>query len=279
MLVKHCYECHSAKSKEIGGELLLDTREATRKGGESGHAVVPGNLEQSLLISAIRYEDFEMPPNEQLPETVIADFEKWVESGAADPRDGKSIVHPSLDLEKAREFWSFRPIQKPAAPQVKATDWPRTDIDRYVLQRLEAQGLRPVGDADPQTLVRRVYFDLIGLPPTPEQVREFVSDPSPAALGKLVDRLLDSPQFGERWGRHWLDVVRYGESTGMERNFTFPYAWRYRDYVFKSFNDDKPYDQFITEQVAGDLLPSDSIEQRDEQLVATGLLGPGDPSR
>ena len=279
VLVKHCYKCHSAKAKEIGGELVLDTREGIRKGGESGHAVVPGILKESLLISAIRFEDFEMPPEEQLPESVIADFEKWIKMDAPDPRKGKTgPTRKEIDLAKASEFWSFQPIRKTSAPNVKDRNWPRTDIDRFVLARLEAEDLRPIGDVDPQVLVRRVYFDLTGLPPTPQQVDDFVDDPSPAALKKLIDRLLASTQFGERWGRHWLDVVRYGESTGMERNFTFPYAWRYRDYVIKSFNDDKPYDQFITEQVAGDLLPADNIEQRDEQLIATGLLALGTKS-
>ncbi|MCA9173486.1 MAG: PSD1 domain-containing protein, partial [Planctomycetales bacterium] len=278
VLVKHCYECHSAKSKELGGELLLDTREATRMGGASGHAVVPGNLKESLLINAIRYEDFEMPPKERLPESVVADFERWVKMGAPDPRDGEAPVKPAVDLAEARKFWSFQPIQKPAAPEVKSADWPRNDIDRFVLAKLEANGLRPVADADPATLVRRIYLDLTGLPPTPEQAADFLRDPSPAAVTQLVDRLLDSPQFGERWGRHWLDVVRYGESTGMERNFTYPYAWRYRDYVIQSFNNDKPFDRFLTEQVAGDLLPYDSVEQRNEQLIATGMLALGTKS-
>ncbi|MAD79755.1 MAG: hypothetical protein CMJ50_02765 [Planctomycetaceae bacterium] len=279
VLVKHCYECHSATSKEIEGELLLDTREATRKGGESGHAVVPGNLKESLLINALRFEDFEMPPDEPLPESVIADFEKWIKLGAPDPREGKMpVARKELDIEKAREFWSFSPIRKSSPPKIEKKSWPRTDIDRFVLARLESKGLEPNMDADPRVLVRRVYFDLIGLPPTPEQVNEFIGDPSAAALEQLIDRLLDSPQFGERWGRHWLDVVRYGESTGMERNFTFPYAWRYRDYVIQSFNKDKPFDRFIAEQVAGDLLPADNIDQRNEQLIATGVLAIGTKS-
>ncbi len=279
ILVKHCYECHSVNADAIEGGLLLDSREGMRQGGESGHAVVPGNLQESMLINAIRFEDIEMPPDGQLPETVIADFEKWIKLGAPDPRDGKPpVVRQEPDLEKAREFWSLRAIRQPSHPQVQQTAWPRSEIDRFVLARLESEGLTPNPDAAPRALVRRVYFDLIGLPPTPEQVKAFVDNPSAAALKQLVDELLDSPQFGERWGRHWLDVARYGESTGMERNFTFPYAWRYRDYVIRSFNTDKPYDQFITEQVAGDLLPADTIEQRNEQYVATGLLALGTKS-
>ncbi|MDP6060650.1 MAG: PSD1 and planctomycete cytochrome C domain-containing protein, partial [Pirellulaceae bacterium] len=259
--------------------MLLDTRESTRKGGESGHAVVPGNLKESLLINALRFEDFEMPPDEPLPESVIADFEKWIKLGAPDPREGKMpVVRKELDIEKAREFWSFSPIRKSSPPKIEKKSWPRTDIDRFVLARLESKGLEPNMDADPRVLVRRVYFDLIGLPPTPEQVNEFIGDPSAAALEQLIDRLLDSPQFGARWGRHWLDVVRYGESTGMERNFTFPYAWRYRDYVIQSLNKDKPFDRFIAEQVAGDLLPADNNDQRNEQLIATGVLAIGTKS-
>ena len=279
VLVKHCYECHSEKSKELGGKLLLDTRAGSRKGGESGHAVVPGDIKESLLLNALRFEDFEMPPEEALPERVIADFEKWIKMGAPDPRDGAvKTARKGIDFDKAREFWSFRPITAPQPPKVSGAEWARSDIDRFVLARLEAKDLKPVADAEPQALVRRLYFDLIGLPPTPAQVDDFVADPSPEAFRALVDRLLDSPQFGERWGRHWLDVVRYGESTGMERNFTFPYAWRYRDYVIGAFNVDKPFDRFLTEQVAGDLLPFENVAERDEHLIATGLLAMGTKS-
>ncbi len=282
VLVKHCYECHSADSKKLKGGLLLDTREAIRAGGESGHAVVPGNLDESVLISAIRYDDLEMPPKEQLPDSVIADFEKWVEMGAPDPRGETAVViRREIDFDAARKFWSFQPVENHAPPKVRDETWGRSDIDRFVLARLESAGIAPVADADPHVLVRRIYFDLVGLPPTPEQADEFVQASiknRQLAIENLVDRLLDSPQFGERWGRHWLDVVRYGESTGMERNYTYPQAWRFRDYVIKSFNDDKPFDQFVKEQVAGDLLPSQNIEQRDEQIVATGLLALGPKS-
>ncbi len=279
VLVKHCYECHSAESDEVEGELVLDTRKGILKGGASGHAIVPGNLGESLLIKSIRYEgDFDMPPETQLPESVIADFERWIKMGAPDPREGKAFSRKAIDFDAAREFWAFRPISGSVPPKVGDPAWPRNTIDRFILSGLEAKGLKPNADADPVVLVRRVYFDLTGLPPTTEQVDQFVADPSPAALKKLVDRLLETPQFGERWGRHWLDVVRYAESTGMERNFTFPYAWRYRDYVIKSFNEDKPFDRFITEQVAGDLLSTDDIEQRNENIIATGLLALGTKS-
>ena len=279
VLVSKCYSCHSAKAKKLKGGLMLDSREAIRRGGESGHAVVPGNLDDSLLIESIRYEGLEMPPKQQLSDAVIAKFEKWVTMGAPDPRGGKTNPAPRvIDFDEARKFWSFQSIRNPQPPKVADGSWATSDIDRFVLARLEAKGLKPVADADPRTLVRRVYFDLIGLPPTPEQLDEYVSDPSPAALAKLVDRLLESPQFGERWGRHWLDIVRYGESTGMERNYSYPHAWRYRDYVIASINADKSFNRFLTEQVAGDLLPATSTSQRHAQVIATGLLAIGTKS-
>lgn len=279
VLVSKCYKCHSAKSKELKGGLLLDTREGIRRGGETGHAVVPGNFDESLILSSIRYDELEMPPDEQLPDNVVKDFERWIKMGAPDPRDGKSApIRRTINFEKAREFWSFQPIGNHKPPKTSDPTWPSNEIDHFVLARLEAKDIRPVLDAEPRVLVRRLYFDLIGLPPTPEQVEEFVADPSAAALESLVDRLLESQQFGERWGRHWMDIVRYAESTGMERNYTFPQAWRYRDYVINAFNSDKPFDQFIKEQVAGDLLPSDDKKQRDEQLIATGMLAMGPKS-
>ncbi len=276
VLVKSCYKCHSDESKEVKGGLLLDTREGIQRGGESGHGVVPGKLDQSTIIEAIRYEGLEMPPDEQLPESVITDFEKWVLMGAPDLRDGKAmLIQKTIDFDQARQFWAFQPIAQPAIPAVQDADWPATDIDRFVLARLEEDGLHPVGDAEPAQLVRRVFFDLTGLPPGPADVESFVADPSPEAYEALIDRLLDSPQFGERWGRHWMDVVRFAESTGMERNFTYPHAWRYRDYVIESFNEDKPFDQFVREQVAGDLLPAATSAERGEQIVATGMLAIG----
>ncbi|MCO6459294.1 MAG: DUF1553 domain-containing protein [Pirellulaceae bacterium] len=289
VLVNQCYECHSSKSKEPKGGLLLDTREGIRRGGESGHGVVPGNLDESLVLSALRYESFEMPPDKQLPETVVADFARWIEMGAPDPREGESLVQNKIDFEKARSYWAYQPIAKPGVPQVHNAAWPRTDVDAFLLARLEAEKLPPVVDADPVTFARRVYFDLLGLPPSPEEVDQFVAEcnaagVSPAnslpaaAVERLVDRLLESPQFGERWGRHWLDVARFGESTGMERNFTYPHAWRYRDWVIEAFNADKPYSQFIIEQIAGDLLPAESAADRLRNIVATGFLALGPKS-
>ncbi len=278
VLVAKCYECHSAESKKVKGELLLDTREGIRMGGATGHGITPRDLKDSLVIKAIRGEvkDGLMPPKEKLPADVIADFEKWVLMGAPDPRDGsRKLAVKKPDPSSARNFWSFQPPVRSAVPTVKNAAWPKTDIDRFVLAALESKGLRPVADADRVTLLRRLSFDLVGLPPTPEQVRAFARDSSPRGLEKIVDELLASPQFGERWGRHWLDIARYAESTGKERNYAYPQAWRYRDYVIAAFNADKPYDQFIREQIAGDLLPARDAAQRNENLIATGFLALG----
>jgi hypothetical protein len=279
-LVAHCYECHSEKSKIVQGGLYLDTRDGIRRGGDSGPAVVPGDTDGGTLLSALRYENFEMPPKGRLAEEVVADFAKWIEMGAPDPRDGKAPTPKVVDLEQGRKFWAYQPPKLvPHAPlkngPLKNTAWPRTEIDRYLLAAMEAQGIGPVDDASPELLLRRVTFDLIGLPPTPEEIAEFVNDRSPDAYAKLVDRLLARPQFGERWGRHWLDVVRYAESSGKERNVPYRMAWRYRDYVIDAFNNDMPYDQFIREQLAGDLLPHASTAERDRHLIATGFLTVG----
>ena len=199
--------------------------------------------------------------------------------GAPDPRDAPAkVVKWEIDIEKGRKFWAFQPPKKTAPPEVKDAAWPRGDIDRFLLSEMEAKGLKPVGDADPRTLLRRVTFDLIGLPPTPEDVDAFVKDYAArpqSALEAVVDKLLASPQFGERWGRHWLDVARYGESSGKGANIAYPHAWRYRDYVIDAFNDDKPYDQFVREQLAGDLLTARDDKEKAEFLVATGFLAIG----
>jgi hypothetical protein len=219
-----------------------------------------------------------MPPEKQggkLPSDVIADFEKWVLMGAPDPREGAKLAVKKPSVEEGRAFWAFQPPRAVAPPKVKDTKWPRSDIDRFMLAKLEEKHLKPVADADKHTLLRRVCFDLVGLPPSPEQIESFVNDKDPRAFEKVVDQLLASPQFGERWGRHWLDVARYAESSGKERNYLYTQAWRYRDYVIAAFNSDKPYDQFIREQVAGDLLPAKDAAERNEHLVATGFLALG----
>jgi cytochrome c553 len=279
-LAKHCYECHSVKSGKDKGGLRLDTLEGIRMGGDSGHAVVPGNLKESLLIAAVHYEGPEMPPKYELSAEVVADLEKWVKMGAPDPRESEKLelIVREIDFEKAREFWSFKKPGAASAPGVKNKRWPRSDLDRHVLARLEAEGLKPVGDAGKAALLRRAHFDLTGLPPSPEELERFLADDSKEAFEKVVDRLLESRGFGVRWGRHWLDVVRYAESSGKERNFVYPAAWRYRDYVIDAFNRDVPYDRFIKEQIAGDLLESNSREERDRLLVATGALALGPKS-
>ncbi|HVW02950.1 MAG TPA: DUF1553 domain-containing protein [Planctomycetaceae bacterium] len=276
VLVHNCYKCHAGDPQKAKGHFVLDTRDGLRKGGESGEVISPGHADKSLLIEAIKYEGLEMPPDEQLPEDVIADFETWIEMGAPDPRMGKAANPKNkVDLAEAKRYWAFQPPKAPAPPAVRQADWPRSDIDRFILARLEHEQLHPVADADRATLIRRVTFDLIGLPPTPEQIDAFVNDKSPGALAKVVDRLLESPQFGERWGRHWLDVVRYGESTGKERNVPYRYAWRYRDYVIDAYNADKPFDRFIVEQLAGDLLPAKNVDQYNQSVIATGFLAVG----
>jgi hypothetical protein len=279
LLVDNCYSCHSADTNSKGG-LRVDDRNGLLNGGNGGAAIVPGKPEDSLLIQAILYTDdnLKMPPKKQLSPGQIADLTQWVKDGAAWPAVGVAVdLHkPNEKYEKLRQdHWAWQSLKAPAAPQVSDSAWARDDIDRFILAKLDEKGLKPVADADKVTLLRRVTFDLTGLPPSPEDIDAFVADSSSDAFEKVVDRLLASSTFGERWGRHWLDVARFGESTGSSRNVPYPQAWRFRDYVIDAFNSDKPYDQFIREQIAGDLLPANSPEQRDEQLIATGFLALG----
>ncbi len=285
VLVKHCYECHSAGAEEIGGKLLLDSREGVLKGGEAGPALVAGSPEKSLMIKALRYDGLDMPPEKPLAAAIIGDFEQWIRRGAFDPRTTKPPA-ASKKSEKAKpaavvtalRLWSLEPVANPQPPEVRNKAWGRDPIDRFVLSRIEAAGLAPTHDAEPRVLARRLSFDLVGLPPTNAELDAFGADyqrRGERAVASYVDRLLAMPQFGEHWGRYWLDVARYGESNGndgLSRNPTFPHAWRYRDYVIAAFNDDVPFDRFVTEQIAGDLLPSDTPAGRDRQLVATGFL-------
>lgn len=278
VLVKHCYDCHSADAAKAGvlaGGLQLDTREGSRRGGDTRAAVVPGKPDESLLLAAIKHEqDLEMPPQGgPLSPSVLQDFEKWISMGAPDPRDGKPIAI-GIDFAKAREFWSLRPVLRPATPKVRDDTWPRGDLDRLVLQRREKMELQPAGDALRPVLLRRLFFDLIGLPPTPAELRSLHSLP----IEQVVDQLLGSPHFGERWGRHWLDVARFAESNGRARNMAWHHAWRYRDWVIDALNADLPYDQFIAQQIAGDLLPAEDSTQRDRQIIATGFLALGPKS-
>ncbi|MEM6470762.1 MAG: PSD1 and planctomycete cytochrome C domain-containing protein [Planctomycetota bacterium] len=271
-LVKYCYECHSVESGDSRGGLLVDTRMGLMQGGDAGPAIVPGDTDASLLWEAITWQGFEMPPSQKMPASVIADFKQWIEMGAPDPRV-REITHfntkiTERDIEQVRrEHWSFQP------PRAQSGE----TIDSLVNKKLEEEGLTPTKRADGYTLLRRIYFDLVGLPPTPAEIKRFQAafDTNPdVAIRAKIDQLLVTPQYGERWGRHWLDVARYGESSG-SRNTPFPHAWRYRDYVIDSFNDDTPYDRFISEQVAGDLLPVKTDEQWTENLVATGFLAIG----
>jgi cytochrome c553/mono/diheme cytochrome c family protein len=277
-LIQHCYECHSADAKAVKGGLLLDSRDGWKRGGDSGPALLPNKPNDSLLIKALKHEEgMEMPPKGKLSDDVIADFVKWIEQGAPDPRTApaKAIARREIDIAAGQQFWCFQPITQPTIPAVKDKAWPSTNIDRFILAKQESSGIRPIGDAERATWLRRVTFDLIGLPPTPAEIDEFVSDPSLTAREEVVDRLLASPHFGERWGRHWLDIARFAESSGGGRSMILAEAWRYRDYVIRSLNDDKPFDRFLLEQLAGDLLPFDSPRQQEEQLVATALLALG----
>jgi hypothetical protein len=272
VLVKECYGCHSAGAKKVRGGLRLDTRAALLAGGDSGPALVPGKPEESLILEALRHDGLEMPPESKLPDSVVGDFERWITLGAPDPRDGQAVpVRAGIDLEAGRRLWSYQPPRKHTPPAVARGDWPQTDIDRFLLAALEARKLQPVSDADRATLARRVAFDLVGMPPTPEEIDAFVADPAPDAYERLVDRLLASPHFGERWGRHWLDVVRFGESLTL-RGFVFKEAWRYRDYVIEAFAADQPYNQFIAQQIAGDLLPATCVAEKRRQRIATTFL-------
>lgn len=290
VLAEHCYKCHSNESDKVKGGLLLDSREATHRGGDSGHAVVPGDLNESLLYVAVTYKDssLEMPPKYPLSASEVADIETWIKMGAPDPRmenkpsGGKTQNYVStINPEEGRNFWAYQKATKHALPKISQSDWPRTEIDHFILAGLDAKEMSPNPDTDARTLLRRISFDLTGLPPAPENVDLFVkayqTDPE-SALATTVDKLLDSEQFGERWGRHWMDVARYAESSGMETNAIYPHAWRYRNYVIDAFNADKPYDRFIQEQIAGDLLDAETDQQRGEFQVATGFLALGTKS-
>ena len=281
VLAEHCYKCHSAKSEKIKGKLRVDSRNGLLKGGDAGPSLVPGSPDKSLLIEAVLYKnpDLQMPPKEKLRDEVIEDLTAWVKKGGRwpDEKEAQPIaVEKTLDYEKLRkEHWAFRPVQTAPAPAVKDAAWPAGAIDHFVLSKLEQKALKPAPPADKLALMRRVSFDLTGLPPSPEQMDSFLKDDSAGAFPKVVDALLASPHFGERWGRHWLDIARYAESAGGGRIVPLNNAWRYRDYVIDAFSKDKPYNQFITEQLAGDLLPAETPQQRAEQIVATGFLAIG----
>jgi hypothetical protein len=276
LLLDKCIDCHGEK-KQKGG-LRLDSRQGWLTGGDSGPAIVPGKPEESNLFKAVEYEarDFKMPPKGKLPSQSIDAVARWIRLGASDPRTAAKEVAAgptSPSVAEGRSFWSFQPIRKPPMPKPKDGKWSATDIDRFVLRKIEEAGLKPAGDADGDTMIRRLYFDLIGLPPTPEQIAAAGGRKlSHHDVESLVDELLASRHFGERWGRHWLDVVRFAESSGGGRTLLMPDAWRYRDYVIDAFNADMPYDRFVREQIAGDLMSSADWQEKGRQITATAFL-------
>ena len=285
VLSEQCFKCHSATSEKLKGGLMLDTREAILKGGDTGPAVAPGDLDKSLLIEAIRWQnkDLQMPPKKALSAEQVADLEAWVKAGAVWPQETGSKVATKkvFNLEKRKqEHWCWQPVLDATPPAVKSAEWPRNAVDHFILVRLEEKGLKPAADADRRTLLRRATFDLTGLPPTPAEVDAFVSDSSPAAFAKVVDALLASPHFGERWARHWLDLVRYAETRGHEYDPAIPNAWQYRDYVIRALNGDLPYNQFAAEHLAGDLLPPRLNPQTgaNESILGTGFWFLGEES-
>jgi len=257
VLKQECYECHSAGAAKLKAGLRLDTRAGLLAGGDSGPAFKPGDL-RSLVLAAVRHEEnLEMPADKpKLGPQIIADFERWVALGAPYPETGeaKPVLNPATDPQQARGYWAFQSVKRPALPAVKNARWAANPIDRFVLAKLEEKKLKPAPAASKADLIRRVYFDVTGLPPTPEEVKAFLADRAPDAYERLVDRLLASPHYGEQFARDWLDVVRYAESEGFEYDRHLPDAWRFRDYVIDSFNRDKPFDRFVTEQLAGDEL-------------------------
>ncbi len=284
ILADNCYKCHSLEKGKSKGGLTLDTREGVLKGGEDGPAIKPGDPAGSPLIKAINYQDkdLQMPPSKdggKLTDTQIAALTEWVKMGAPDPR--KDEVKSKLTglTDTARHHWAYQPVTKPAQPAVKNRAWCRTAVDTFILAKIEEKGMLPMPDVGREALLRRASYDLTGLPPTPQEVQAYMSDDTPQAFAKVIERLLASPAYGERWGRYWLDTARYADTIGGDKNnkkldYRFPYAWTYRDYVIKAFNDDKPYDQFITEQLAADKLPD--IKPDDARMAALGFLTVGE---
>ncbi len=278
ILQQRCFECHSHASKIKGG-LALDSRSGWEEGGDNGPAIKPGQVEASLLIKAVRYVDaeFEMPPKGKLAASEIAILEEWVKSGAHDPRvSGTSKTKKGIDLAAGRQFWAFQPVRNPSPPKIKNTSWPLDPLDHFILAKQEPKGIQPATDAGRHIWLRRASLDLTGLPPTEEDVRAFESDTTPQAFEKVVDRLLNSKAYGERWARHWLDLTGYADMMGTSNSVYAEHAWRSRDYLINAFNTDKPFDEFIREQIAGDLMPTNSAEDRAAKITATGFLMVGD---
>ncbi len=290
VLAENCYKCHSAEAvanDKLKGGLQLDTREGIRQGGDTGPAVVPSETGASLILKALRHEgELQMPPDTKLSDALVADFAKWIEMGAPDPRDGAiaEVIEVGVDIEAGKQHWAFQPLTKPTAPKVTDEAWVRTPADRFIRAKLEQKGIESNSIADPRTLIRRAYFDLIGLPPTPEQTATFLADAAKdfdGAWSRLIDQLLASQHYGERWGRHWLDLVRFAESNGYAFDKDRPNAWRYRDWVIRALNADMPYDEFVRQQLAGDIFAgadwdnSEKAEQALELVTATGFIVAG----
>ncbi len=281
VLIQHCYECHSSESEEIAGSLVLDSSGGMMTGGDSGPAIDPGNVEGSLLISAIRYESSEMPPDGKLPDTVIHDFERWIAAGAADPRrravdPRQTAVDPmparsEIDLDAGRDFWAFQSLALTPTPSL-ANSGSRGPIDQFLESRLRQASVTANDVAEPAVRLRRLAFDLTGLPPDSALQDKWLADPSQQNWRRIVDSMLASPEFGEHWARHWMDVARYADSNGSDFNATHHEAWRYRDYLIRSFADDRPLDEMIRQQIAGDLLPAETDAQRHDNTVASTFL-------
>jgi hypothetical protein len=266
ILADKCFKCHGGKKVSQG--LRVDSRAALLKGGESGPAVIPGDADKSLLIQALRYThaEIKMPPDRRLPDKVVADFATWVQQGAAWPAT-------SSRLFSGQKHWAFEPVRSQAVPATESSGGSDNPVDRFILAKLHEQGLHAVGQTDKRTLLRRVTFDLLGLPPRPEEMAGFLADDSPTAFARVVERLLASPQYGERWGRHWMDVAHYADTAGDNADYPIPEIRLYRDYIIDAFNSDKPYDRFVQEQLAGDLLARQSSQKSySAQIIATGFL-------
>ena len=275
VLISRCYECHSVEASEVEGELLVDSMQALQRGGSNGPALIPGDVEGSLIVKALRFRDAElqMPPAGRLPDQELRDIEDWIARGAPDPRTkATKFQRKAIDLSESKKFWSLQPLTRPNPPQVKRTDWPASPIDNFVLAKLEERQFVPGPDAERRVWIRRATFDLTGLPPTQDEVNDFLADDSPPAFARVIDRLLESPRYGERWGRTWLDVVRYADTAGDNSDFPIPQMHQYRDWVIRSLNEDMPYDRFVAAQLAGDLLPARDDQERRQNLIATGYI-------
>ena len=277
LLATHCYECHSTQAKRVEANLLLDSRSSHVRGGDSGAAIVPGDASSSLLIEAVHYDSYEMPPKGKLSDEDIQTLTRWVDIGAPwpnEPAPTKETVQ-EFDLENRKaNFWVWQPMQTPELPPIHNADWVNNDIDSFILSQLEQAHIKPSRDAERTAILRRLYFDLIGLPPTADEVKAFIQNKNPQATEHVVNQLLESPHFGERWGRHWLDIVRYAESRGHEFDNDTPNAFQYRDYVIRALNADVPYDQFVREHIAGDLLQNPRLHPKDkfnESVLGTGF--------